>query len=223
MTTYFAFRASDELSASSLALMENFERRAPEPQSALFVKVAQLFADEIVDTLLLNLVRSSGASSSNASRLEGFAGIIKSTVSGLIRQVLGKMSNDELSPLSGYIREHRLSFTRNGETRDYMAFLTPPDFHARFRAVLERGVRGERDDTELLACMEQFHELAFRNFYDDSLKQVKLGFIGRKLTEVGGAAIRKGAQSTSRHSVPNMSDDEYRRFSEYFLGMLIDA
>ncbi|MCD6060860.1 MAG: hypothetical protein K0S16_1171 [Moraxellaceae bacterium] len=221
MTTYFAFRASDELSRSSLTLMENFERGAKEPQNTLFVKVAQLFADEIVDTLLLNLVRSSGSGASNAQRLESFAGIIKSTVNGLIKQVLGKMSNDELSPLSGYIREHRRSFTLNGEACDYIAYETPADFHARFRAVLEKGARGERDNAELLSCMDQFHELSLSTFYDKSLSLVKLGFIGRKLAEVGGSAIRKGALSTSRHSVPNMTDEEYRRFSEYFLGMLI--
>lgn len=223
MTTYFAFRASEELNRSSLALMDNFERKAPEPQSALFVKVAQLFADEVVDTLVLNLVRSPGANPANAKRLESFAGIIKSTVNGLIKQVLGKMSNDELSPLSGYIREHRRTFTVSGETGDYMVFETPAEFDARFRAVLERGVRGERDDAEMLACMEQFHELSLSAFYDESLRLVKLGFIGRKLAEVGGSAIRKGAHSTSKHSIPNMSDDEYRRFSEYFLGLLITA
>jgi hypothetical protein len=222
MTTHFAFRASDELSRSSLTLMENFERRVAEPQSTLFVKVAQQFADEIVDTLLLNLVRSNGSgSSSNAQRLESFAGIIKSTVNGLIKQVLGKMSNDELSPLSSYIREHRRAFTLGSETHDYITYETPADFHARFVAVLEKGARGERDNAELIACMEQFHELSLSVFYDKSLKLVKLGFIGRKLAEVGGSAIRKGAQSTSRHSVPNMTDEEYRRFSEYFLGMLI--
>jgi len=223
MTSYFAFRASEALSTSSLTLMENFERQAPEPQSALFVKTAQLFADEIVDTLLLNLVRSSGSGHANAQRLESLAGIIKGTVNGLIRQVLGKMSNAELSPLSGYIRAQRLTLTVDGQPQVCMVAEMPADVHARFRAVLERGVRGERDDAELLACMAQFHEIVLSTFYDQSLQLVKLGFIGRKLAEVGGAAIRRGVHSTSKHSIPNMSDDEYRRFSEYFLGMLISV
>lgn len=222
MTTYFAFRASEELSSSSLTLMEHFERGSKEPQSALFVHVAQLFADEIVDTMLLNLVRAESGSA-HANKLEGFAGIIKSTVNSLIKQVLGKMSNDELRPLSGYIRERRKTFTVNGETHDYIAFVMPVDFYGRMHAVLEKGARGQKDADELLACMEQFHEMALTAFYDESLAKIKLGFIGRKVAEVGGAAIRKGSQSVSKHTVPHLEGDELKRFSEYFLGMLITA
>lgn len=221
MTTYFAFRASDSLSRSSLALMENFERGVKEPQGPLFVEVAQLFSDEIVDTLLLNIVRASGPGSSQAGSLEQFAGLIKSTVHSLIKQVLGKMSNDELQSLSGYIRQRRVSIVRNGEEQVYIAFPTPADFHQRFRAVLEQGARGEKNSEELLACMEQFHELAFSAFYDESLKQIKLGFIGRKVADLGGAAIRKGAQSTSRRTIPALGGEELKRFSNYFLDMLI--
>lgn len=222
MTTYFAFRASDELSTSSLTLMENFEQGSKESQSTLFVKVAQLFADEIVDTLLLNLVKAESGSS-HASKLESFAGIIKSTVNSLIKQVLGKMSNDELRPLSGYIRERRNTFTLNGEAHDYIAFVMPAEFHARLRKALEQGARGEKNPEELLACMEQFHEMAFSAFYDESLSKIKLGFIGRKVAEVGGAAIRKGSQSVSRHTIPHLEGDELKRFSEYFLGMLVEV
>lgn len=222
MTTYFAFRASPELSQSSHQLMENFERKVKEPQNVLFVKVAQLFADEIVDTLLLNLARNSSGKA-HTHTLENFAGIIKSTVNSLISKVLGKMSNEELQPLSGYIREHRREVTRDGETFAFIQFQTPADFHARFKAVLEKGMRGEMDQAELIACMDIFHELSLSNFYDKSLAQVKLGFIGRKVAEVGGAAIRKGSQSVSHRTIPHMNEADLKHFSEYFLGMLIEA
>lgn len=220
MTTYFAFRASEDLSKSSHTLMENFEKVVREPQSTLFVKVAQLFADEIVDTLLLNLARNS-SSGHHTHSLENFAGIIKSTVNGLIKQVLGKMSNDDLQPLSGYIRKRRMELTLNGETCDYIVFETPADFHARFRAVLEKGARGELDQAELIACMDLFHDMSLTAFYDESLKQIKLGFFGRKIADMGGAAIRKGSHSISHRTIPHLHGDDLKHFSEYFLGMLV--
>lgn len=220
MTTYFAFRASRELSESSHALMENFEKGVREPQNVLFVKVAQLFADEIVDTLLLNLVRNS-SNQAHASSLESFAGIIKSTVNTLIKQVLGKMSNEELQPLSGYIRKRRMELTLNGETHDYIVFETPADYHARFRAVLEKGLQGELDKDEMMACMDTFHNLSLTAFYDESLAQIKLGFIGRKVAEMGGSAIRKGAHSMTHRTIPHMAGDDLKHFSGYFLGMLV--
>lgn len=223
MTCYFAFPSSDDLRDSSLTLLENFERGVKEPQNALFIRVAQLFADEVVDMLLLNLVRGSESSHSSASVIESFAGLIKTTVHGLIKQLLSKMNNDELRPLAEVIRERRLTLVREGEEKDFICFVMSPDFHARFRKVLERGMRGEQDSAELLACMESFSEQSLKAFYDDSIKPLKLGFIGRKLTDVGGAAMRKGAESANKRLIPSLKDQELIDFSTYFNSMLIEA
>lgn len=223
MPCYFAFPATHALRDDSLLLLENFERGAVEPQSALFVRVAQEYADEIVDVLLLDIVRSAEQGHSGARMLEQFAGLIKSTVHALIRQVLGRMDNAELRPLAGYIRERRLTLTRDGRERDYISFPVSREFHDRFRKVLEAGSRGERHPEELEACMLQFSELAHTAFYDDAVRQLKLGFIGRKVVDVGGAAMIKGSRSATRHLVPAMEGEELRQFSAYFLGFLIET
>lgn len=221
MSSYFAFPASDALSTSSLTLMENFEKGVRDPQGKLFVQVAQLFTDEIVDALLLNIVRSADANDTGAKVLQQFAGVIKSTVHGLIKQVLGKMSNDELRPLAAYMREHRLTLNEGGREVDYISFPIPDDFRARFSAVLEKGTQGEKVNAELLPCMERFSEMAHQSFYEDSMKSIKLGFIGRKVADVGGAAIRKGSQSAIRHLVPSLEGEQLQQFCEYFRTMLV--
>lgn len=223
MTTYFAFKASDALRDSSLQLLENFENGVREPQGALFVRVAQLYSDEIVDTLLLNIVRASEARHSGAKILESFAGLIKSTVHTLIRQVLGKMSNDELRPLSFVIRSRRLTITRDDVTTDYIAFAMPEDFHASFRQVLQAAVDGERQPERLGEHMLRFSDLSHVAFYDDSVQPLKLGFVGRKIVEVGGAAIRKGSHSASRSLIPTLEGQELKDFAAYMLGFLIEA
>ncbi|MDQ8038481.1 MAG: hypothetical protein REI12_13740 [Pedobacter sp.] len=221
MASYFAFPASDRLRDGSLTLLENFEQGVREPQSRLFVEVGQIFTDEIVDALLLNIVRSAENNHSGAKILEQFAGLIKSTVHALIKQVLGKMSNDELRPLAGYMRKRRLTLTQNGQEKDYIAFELPADFHARFRAVLEKCAQGENLQPELLACMEIFTEKAHTAFYDESLGAIKLGFIGRKMADVGGAALRKGSQAATKRLIPDLKGEELKEFSSYFLLMLV--
>lgn len=223
MTCYFAFPSSDALRDSSLTLLENFERGAREPQNTLFIRVAQLFADEVVDMLLLNLVRGSETPHSSASVIESFAGLIKTTVHGLIKQLLSKMSNDEMRPLSTVIAERRLTLTQDGTEKDYICFIMPPDFHARFKSVLEQGIKGERHPDELLACMETFSEMAHEAFYEESIRPLKLGFIGRKLTDVGGAAMRKGATSANRRLVPGLAGQELIDFCTYFHGFMLEA
>lgn len=223
MTCYFAFPSSDALRDSSLTLLENFERNVKEPQSTLFIRVAQLFADEVVDMLLLNLVRGSETPHSSAGVIESFAGLIKTTVHGLIKQLLSKMSNDELRPLSSVISDRRLTLSVDGTEKDYICFTMPADFHARFKRVLESGIKGERNPDELLACMEIFSEMAHVAFYEDSIKPLKLGFIGRKLTDVGGAAMRKGAISANRRLVPGLQGQELIDFCTYFHGFMLEA
>lgn len=223
MTCYFAFPSSDALRDSSLTLLENFERGTKEPQNSLFIRVAQLFADEVVDMLLLNLVRGSETAHSSASVIESFAGLIKTTVHGLIKQLLTKMSNDELRPLADVIRNRRLTLVQDGEEKDFICFVMEPDFHARFRRVLEKGMKGEQDAKELLACMEAFSEQSLKAFYDDSIAPLKLGFIGRKLTDVGGAAMRKGAESANKRLIPSLKGQELIDFCTYFSSMLIEV
>lgn len=223
MTCYFAFPASDALRDGSLTLLDNFERGAKEPQSKLFVQVAQLYADEIVDVLLLNIVKAAESQHSGAKILEQFAGLIKSTVHALIRQVLGKMDNQELQPLSAIIRERRLTLQQEGVAKDYIAFTMPADFHAQFRAALEAGVRGERHPEQLCDCMLRFSDMAHKAFYDDSVRPLKLGFVGRKMVDVGGVAISKGSHSATKRLIPDLAGEELKQFSEYFLGFLIEA
>lgn len=223
MAFYFAFPASDALRDDSLMLLDNFERGSKEPQGPLFVRVAQQYADEIVDVLLLDIVRSAENGHSGAKILEQFAGLIKGTVHALIRQVLGKMDNKELQPLAGYIRDRWLTIVRDGVEKDFISFPVSQEFHQRFRKVLEAGSRGEQQPEELETCMLQFSDLAHKAFYDDSVRQLKLGFIGRKVVDMGGAAMTKGSHAATRRLIPEMKGEELKQFSEYFLGFLIEA
>jgi len=223
MTCYFAFPASDALRDGSNTLQENFERGVKESQSALFVKVAQMFSDEIVDALLLNLVRGGDQSKASAKILESFAGLIKATVHALIRNVLSKMSNQELQPLAAVIRSRRLTLTREGHTTDYICFEMPADFHAELRKVMAAGARGEKDTAHMTALMLRFSDMSHQAFYDDSVAPLRLGFIGRNMVAVGGSAIKKGSHSSTKSLIPTLEGQELKDFSEYFLNFLIEA
>lgn len=223
MTCYFAFPASDDLSQSSQKLLNNFESGAKEPQSTLFIHVSQLFSDEIVDALLLNIVRAADSNHSGAKILESFAGLIKKTVHALIRQILGKMDNKELQPLSAIIRQRKLILNHEGVDKDFISFTMPADFFAQFKAVLEAGSNGVRHPEQLLDCMLRFSDMSHQAFYEDSVRPLKLGFIGRKMVDMGSVAISKGSHSSIRSLIPTLAGEELKQFCEYFLSMLVEA
>lgn len=221
MSGYFAFPASAQLEADSDKLIQNLESGVRESQSSLFTQVAQRYADEIVDALILNVVRGGDASSPGTKVLEGFASLIKSTVHMLIKQVLGKMSNEELKPLSSVIRERRVKFTdADGNVREHISFpMADADF-TKMQAAMTAQANGQRDNAVMTSVMLKFADLAHHYFYDDAVKRLKLGFVGRKAVDMGGAAISKGSHSAIKKLVPDMPDDEAAVFAGYIGSLL---
>lgn len=223
MTGYFAFPASPELESASHQLLDNFEKGVKEPQNTLFIRVAQLYSDEIVDALLLNLVHAPESSGTAAKVLDKFAGLIKGTVHALIRQVLGKLDNKEMQPLSSIIRDRRIRLVHEGVERDHISFPMPADFFTEFRSVMAAGANGERQSERMTAAMLKFADLSFHYFYEESTKPLKLGFVARKMVDVGGAAISKGSHSAIKSLIPGMNEAELKAFAAYFGTMLAEV
>ncbi|MES3041031.1 MAG: hypothetical protein V4730_07760 [Pseudomonadota bacterium] len=227
MSKLFAFAASDALQQDFQAVIAAYaDGNIPQsPQSARIVQLAQRYADEIVDALLLNLLNGAEAGSAAPKALETVASLIKGTVHTLIKQVLSKLDNKELQPVAAYVSTRRTILPslaagdKSGE-RDYISFdLSDADF-ARFDAVWSGNATGQIDKAALNETMLRFSTLAIAAFYEDSAKALKLGFIARNLFNVGHSAIGKGSQVAINRLIPALREKETRDFAAYFHGML---
>lgn len=226
MSKLFAFAASDALQQDFQAVIAAYaDGNIPQaPQSARIVQLAQRYADEIVDALLLNLLTGADADSAAPKALETVANLIKSTVHTLIKQVLSKLDNKELQPVAAYVSTRRTILkTIAGDAvsvHDYISFdLSDADF-ARFDAVWSANAAGQIDKAALNDSMLRFATLAIAAFYEDSAKALKLGFIARNLFNVGHSAISKGSQVAINRLIPALRDKEVQSFAAYFHSML---
>lgn len=222
MSKLFAFAASQALQEDFQAVIAAYaDGNMPKaPQAARIVQLAQRYADEIVDALVLNLLKGAEADSAAPKALETVASLIKSTVHTLIRQVLSKLDNKELQPVAAYVATRRTILKDAEGERDYISFdLSDADF-ARFDAVWSANAAGQIDKTALNETMLRFATLAIAAFYEDSAKALKLGFIARNLFNVGHGAISKGSQVAINRLIPALRDKETRDFATYFHGML---
>lgn len=219
MTHRFAFRASEALHQDFMALQTAFHAGLPAaPQAKLAVQLTQRYTDEIVDALLLNLMRGSDADSHAPKAIETVASLIKSTVHALIRQVLGKMSNADLKPVADFIASRRVQL--DGGLNDYISFeLTPAD-HALLQGAWSAAAAGQHDVPAMTHAMLRFSELAIQAFYEESAGAIKLGFIARNMFSVGQAAISKGSRTAISRLIPSLKPRENQAFGRYFLGML---
>lgn len=222
MSKLFAFAASDALQQDFQTIIAAYANgQIPkEPQAARIVQLAQRYADEIVDALVLNLLHGAEADSAAPKALETVASLIKSTVHALIKQVLSKLDNKELQPVAMYVSTRRTILKEGDGEREYISFdLSDADF-AYFDAVWSANAAGQIDKPALNDAMLRFSTLAIAAFYEDSAKALKLGFIARNLFNVGHSAISKGSQVAINRLIPALRDKEARAFAAYFHGML---
>ena len=78
MTFLFAFQASKSLTEEFNEVLNAFANGIPaQPQAGAVVSLAQRYADEIVDALVVNLMKGSSPSSSAPKVLETVASVIK--------------------------------------------------------------------------------------------------------------------------------------------------
>ena len=222
MTFLFAFQASKSLTEEFNEVLNAFANGIPaQPQAGAVVSLAQRYADEIVDALVVNLMKGSSPSSSAPKVLETVASVIKGASHTLVRQVQAKMSNAELQPLTTYIAARRTQHMVKGTLRDFISFdLAKADYDLLQQAWADAAAEGI-NQAAMTQAMLRFSELAIQAFYQESAQAVKLGFIARNVFAVGEAAIRKGSQAAIRRLIPALKPTELKAFGRYFGDMLM--
>ena len=225
MTKLFAFQASQALHEDFDTLTEAFaDGKLPAtPQAAVAVRLAQRYADEIVDAVIGNLLKGADANGAAPKVLETVINIIKGTVHALIRQILSKMPNKELRSVVDYVETCRTQLLVDGKPRDFISFELSEADYALLKESWSAAARGEGDRAKVTQAMNRFGELAIEAYYDDSAEAMKLGFIARNMFSVGHAAISKGAKMAISRLVPSLSERELRDFAAYFESMLKDV
>lgn len=221
----FAFPASRALHEDFVALATVYANPTLLPRQAqapMVVQLTQRYSDEIVAALVLNLAQGGSSDASSSSLLETVANVIKSTVHALIRQVIGKLDNQELIPVAAYIASRRTQLERDGKVIDYISFRLAANDYQLLHSAWSNAANGIIDRPAVTAAMLRFAELSVKAFYEESAHAVKLGFIARNMFSVGQMAISKGSKTAINRLIPSLRERDLKDFAGYFLTMLVD-
>lgn len=220
IVTHYAIPCPESLYQGFETLVHNLEQGVREPQNRLLIAVANDYTDVVVSVMVLGNSHMMEPGSMARRILEQVAAAIRGAAHTLVRQILGKMSNAELAPLSAQIRGRQLQV---GE-RIYISFPVPAHIAASYRksfAAIRAGDVSVRH--EFMEAMLEFSDLATHYFYDESIRPLKLGFVARKLADVGGVAIRKASHSAIRALIPRLDQQELLAFADYLDPLFIDV
>lgn len=208
---FFGFVPSEELLKNIQTGIE--KKNSNEPLYPLRDQTALLINEEIIDALLVELVRRFPASDKRDTA-EKLAGYVKSTVAVLLKQLLSKADNEvvrasvEFSERSLF-KDPQGQF-RVGETLDANLITNLKNSFA------EIETNGDTNRAVLSEQFKQFADATINHFMRDFNKTLDLGMIKRKGADIGAAAVGKAVHIAIDKLIPNLNKDEIKAVAAYY-------
>ncbi len=218
MMSYFGFAPSAELLKSIQTGIE--KKNSNEPLYPLRDQTALMINDEIINAILVELVRRFPVSEKRVTA-EKLAGYIKSTVAVLLKQLLGKSSNDVVKQ-SIEFSEQSLFKDPQGQYR-VGAQLKPELVTNLKNSFAEIKSGNEINRAVLSELYKQFAEAAVRHFMNDFNKTLDLGMIKRKASDLGSSAVIKAVHIAIDKLIPNFTKEELLALAEYHDTLFIQS
>ena len=215
--SYFGFVPSEALLKS---IQYGIEKK--DSNEALYLlrdQAALLINDEIIDAILIELVRRFPASDKRETA-QKLAGYIKSTVAVLLKQLLSKAPND-IAKQSIEFSERSLFKDQQGQYRvgaplDSVLVNNLKNSYAEIKS------GNNINRTVLSEHYKQFAEAIVRYFMNDFNKTLDLGLIKRKASDLASSAVIKAVHLAIDKMIPNFTKEELSAVAEYHDTLFIE-
>lgn len=219
MPSFFGFTPSERLSQDIDLILK--QRHSSEPLYPLRDQIALKLNEEIIDNLLLDLVKAF-PSSDKRETAEKLGGFIKSTVATMLKQLLSKSSNESIQKSIEFI-QHSTFTDQNGQRK--LGVALPPELVTNLKLNLQSVLDGQHEQVKpvLTRLYQEFAHEAVRHFMTDFNKTLELGMIKRKIAEVAASAVTKGADIGINKLVPNLNKDELRVLAQHHNEMFFNT
>ena len=220
MATYYAIPCPEGLRKNFAVLIHNFENDIGAPQNQLLIAVANEYTNKIIEVMILGNSQLLDEDTFAAKVLNNVASVVKATAHTLIKQVLHKMKNQEMAPLTAQIRARKLVIAE----QEYISFPIPTELAQRYRQCFMAIRNGDISArTPLMEAMLEFSLLANHYFYTESIRPLKLGLITRKISDLGGVTINKASQAAIKKLIPQLNIEELQGFVDYLEPFFVDV
>jgi len=220
-----AFKSSRELEDCAVELLDRHARGAEESYVQLMIDTMEYFIPELLHSFLVGTVDAIGLSNMATKIVHSTSDLMSKTGRMLVPQLLKKRTNEELTPLIGFVEDISLwaDQTENGKT--CCGAELSKESYDRMKNVVVR-VR----DGEVEAVRQEITELmiiAVDTMLDSLMKRpidmLDLGFVTRKVAN-GAISTCHAAGHGVVHKVFNKLDNEQMvRLVDYFDTLVITA
>ncbi|MGN5763888.1 hypothetical protein ACNQO6_06000 [Acinetobacter calcoaceticus] len=217
MTSYFGILPSASLSQDIQLAQAN--RDSKEPQYPLRDKISLQLTDELIDTMLVHLVQQFPPSDKRDTT-EGLAIKIRGIVETLMKQLLGKASNEQVRESLAFM-EKSLFIDNEGKQRIGTALPDSlvADMKKSFAEVAAGNGKEQRD--ALTQQFKTFADALIHHFMTEYNKTLGLGMVKRGVASVATSGVETAVHIVIKKLIPSLSQVELEVFTKHFDQLLV--
>lgn len=217
MTSYFGILPSATLSQDIQLAQAN--RNSKEPQYPLRDKISLQLTDELIDTMLVHLVQQFPPSDKRDTT-EELAQKIRSIVSTLMKQLLGKASNEQVLESLAFM-EKSLFIDHEGKQRigTQLPDALVSDMKKSFAEVAAGNGKEQRD--ALTQQFKSFADALIQHFMTEYNKTLGLGMVKRGVASVATSGVETAVHIVIKKLIPSLSQAELDVFTKHFDQLLV--
>jgi hypothetical protein len=217
MTAYFGFVPSAGLLTQIEKALIRAKQTDGEPMYIIRDIVSLGITDELIDTLLIQLVHML-PESDKRDTMEKLSNFIKSTVHMLMKQLLSKdtdenvLKSTEFLALSTNIKASQLR----------VGTLLPDSLVAQMKASFLAVAAGDGKAAKpaLTTQFKLFSDVIIKHFMEDFNKTLELGMFKRKASSLAQSGITKAVHVAIDKLIPSLNQVELEAFTQHY-GTLI--
>ena len=217
MTSYFGILPSATLSQDIQLAQAN--RNSKEPQYPLRDKISLQLTDELIDTMLVHLVQQFPPSDKRDTT-EELAQKIRSIVSTLMKQLLGKASNEQVLESLAFM-EKSLFIDNEGKQRigTQLPDALVSDTKKSYAEVAAGNGKEQRD--ALTQQFKSFADALIQHFMTEYNKTLGLGMVKRGVASVATSGVEAAVHIVIKKLIPSLSQAELDVFTKHFDQLLV--
>lgn len=217
MTSYFGILPSAGLSQDIQLAQAN--RNSKEPQYPLRDKISLQLTDELIDTMLVHLVQQFPPSDKRDTT-EELAQKIRSIVYTLMKQLLGKASNEQVLESLAFM-EKSLFIDNEGKQRigTQLPDALVSDMKKSFAEVAAGNGKEQRD--ALTQQFKSFADALIQHFMTEYNKTLGLGMVKRGVASVATSGVETAVHIVIKKLIPSLSQAELDVFTKHFDQLLV--
>lgn len=217
MTSYFGIVPSETLSGDIQQAQAN--RNSSEPQYPLRDKISLQLTEELIDNLLVQLLQNFPPSEKRDTT-EELAIKIRGIVSSLLKQLLGKASNEQVTE-SLVFMEKSLFIDNHGQQR--IGAVLPDELATQMKLCFSEILagNGKAYSAALTEHVKSFSDVLIQHFMTDFNKTLGLGMVKRGAASVATSAVSTAVHIVVKKLIPSLNQAELEVYAKHYDAMII--